>query len=525
MKLFSDISFHLWSENNKVFIQVTEPGLTIKNLDSVLAGIPRLQLTSFANLRSALHEASNQAIEIGVMKPLVQIAVDKDFMEATVRLHMTEDELKEMKSEELFISIVTQLDALGVKAGILYDILHGPLAVQTDIVIAQGIPPIHGLDAEVRLFSLSARTPVIREDGSANYYELNFIDLVHPGDWLGEKIPPTEGTEGRNLAGGILSARNGRDKALLYDKKSISLHEEEGKVVLRSRITGVVVKEGRQILVEEILRIHGDVGPKTGNINYEGSVEISGTVLDGYSVIATKDISILGEEGIGAVEQIISSEGDIFIKGGIFGKDRALIRAGGQIYVKHAKDCTLEVGGHAHIGLYAINCNIKAEFVHLDETRGKIIGGDIQAQVQLVTAYIGNESERPTKVVIKGFDRNSIMQQLDSLLLEYKEALADLDRVTREELYEEYIDMLVHSQKKEDIDYAIRYDLAAARVFRLEEQRKKLMIYMKAKGDGEISVLRKAYPRTQLKIKNWDKRIEQATTGSFYVQKNTLFHE
>ncbi|MDQ0883233.1 hypothetical protein [Peribacillus sp. V2I11] len=42
--------------------------------------------------------------------------------------------------------------------------------------------------------------------------------------------------------------------------------------------------------------------------------------MDHFSVTATKDISILSELDVSNVKEIKSKEGDVFIKGGIFGK-------------------------------------------------------------------------------------------------------------------------------------------------------------------------------------------------------------
>ncbi|MNU03125.1 hypothetical protein D3C72_2470440 [compost metagenome] len=59
----------------------------------------------------------------------------------------------------------------------------------------------------------------------------------------------------------------------------------------------------------------------------------------------------------------------------------------------------------------------------------------------------------------------------------------------------------------------------------LEEERLKLAAYMSTKGDGEVTVMLKAFPRTMLQIKEIGKQIERITAGSFYVEKNTFFHE
>jgi len=90
--------------------------------------------------------------------------------------------------------------------------------------------------------------------------------------------------------------------------------------------SGAVHYEGDRISVSNHLEIDGDVDFKTGNINFDGFVTIKGTVADGFSVVAVKDVEILGTIGIGSVKEVVSKEGSIYIKGGIAGKNKAVIR-------------------------------------------------------------------------------------------------------------------------------------------------------------------------------------------------------
>ena len=55
------------------------------------------------------------------------------------------------------------------------------------------------------------RRPVIREDGSADYYEMNFVTPVNEGDWLGEKVPAQEGIDGKDVLGNSFPAQRGDD--------------------------------------------------------------------------------------------------------------------------------------------------------------------------------------------------------------------------------------------------------------------------------------------------------------------------
>ena len=41
--------------------------------------------------------------------------------------------------------------------------------------------------------------PIIREDGVADYYDMNFIFEVEENEWLGEKTFPLDGINGKTI--------------------------------------------------------------------------------------------------------------------------------------------------------------------------------------------------------------------------------------------------------------------------------------------------------------------------------------
>lgn len=56
----------------------------------------------------------------------------------------------------------------------------------------------------------------------------------------------------------------------------------------------------------------------------------------------------------------------------------------------------------------------------------------------------------------------------------------------------------------------------------LEERRLELMKILESRGEGEIAIFKKAYPKTFIEIKKIQKVIEEATCGTFYSQNNKL---
>ena len=133
--------------------------------------------------------------------------------------------------------------------------------------------------------------------------------------------------------------------------------------------------------------------------------------MAGDSIIASGDISIESNEGVHSAELIKSTEGDVFIKGGIFGRGITKVEAHHNIFVKHANDCTLEAKASIHIGFYSLGATIFCDELILDKRKGKIIGGKVIAVNSITAAYTGNNSERKTELIVQGIDRKILTQK------------------------------------------------------------------------------------------------------------------
>ncbi len=191
------------------------------------------------------------------------------------------------------------------------------------IEIATGLLPVNGgEDAIVKMYEIKEAVPTLEITGDVDHYEMNVINHAKEGEWLGERIEPTQGKPGINIHGQEVAAKPGQQIQLKFDHNTVISVEDEvrGKTVLRALRNGAVVYQADVITILNSIDIDGDVSFATGNIDFDGFVEVSNTVEDNFSVLATENIQILGEMGIGSVDFIESKNGDVYIKGGIAGK-------------------------------------------------------------------------------------------------------------------------------------------------------------------------------------------------------------
>ena len=417
MNLYENEYFSLTSENNKTYILVKKIGFDIRSFHKVLEENNRINVSNFLSLKRALDEVSEKGVEIGTLKPEVEIFISKDDMECEILVNLSQDYI-DNNIEEVRNKIIEVLKAANIKKGIEKKALMGKIISSKNILMAKGLPVVEGEDARVEYFARSDKKIRIMGDDKADYYNLNLIDSVSKGDWLGEKSPAKVGKEGFTIKGDILLAVSGRDEPLLYDEKSIRESEEDGKIVLRALIDGAVSFENNKICVQGHLIID-DVDFSTGNIDFDGHVTINGTVKDGFSVSAMYDISVLGEIGMGSAEKIISKRGNVFIKGGVNGKGITEINADRNVYIKYANEATITAGGEINIGYYAIGCDLYGDKVLINGINGRLISGSVYVKSQVIAGVIGNVTERETNINVHGFNRIELRSEYEDILLKY----------------------------------------------------------------------------------------------------------
>jgi len=442
---------------------------------------------------------------------------------AVIIYNLPPEDLDMKNRARLIDESLSALNEKGVVYGIKMELFDSEIINGMPYVIAEGVPPVHGSDSVIRMYELKESSPEIREDGKANYYELKLINIVKAGDWLGERIEATEGTPGISVKGEQIKPIPGRTYPLEYDRNTVEEVFEGTKTTLYAKINGAVNYDNGKLSVSNHLQIEGDVDLSTGNIKFDGYLTIRGTVCDGFSVEATKDIEINGELGLGNVKEIISTNGSIYIKGGIASKGRAQIRAAKNVYTKFVDNADIISGGTVHIGYYCLNSTITAKEVILDSASGKIIGGHVKAEVRVSSPIIGCEIEKKTLIEVTGFNRKLFMEQLSS-------SLHNLSELKKEQQSLKELLLNLDGPGQSDPSYRRRYNEAQERlsiirdnIKKLEEERKNIMSYLKARGEGEISASRKIYPNSTLIIKQNRVDIQYQTLSTvYYVQDGVL---
>jgi len=265
-------------------------------------------------------------------------------------------------------------------------------------IIARGKEPIIGAEAQIVLeVDTDINTePLIMDDGSVDFRQVNMLKTVEKDQLLAVKIPAQKGEDGIDVRGNPIDS-TGPDKPLPAGKNT---YISEDGLSLYASLSGRILREKEKFQVENILAIEGDIDFSTGNIEFNGDVAISGDVLTGFRVKSDGDIRIKGTvEGA----EIISTKGSIHIKRGIVGQEKARILAKEDIYADFINEATIEAGNDVEVGEYIINSTISAERdVRATNGRGMIIGGKIYAGQSIAAKVIGSQNNVRTEVRIGG---------------------------------------------------------------------------------------------------------------------------
>ncbi|MDF1616500.1 DUF342 domain-containing protein [Petrocella sp. FN5] len=500
--IFEDDFIQLEEEDKKVWMRQKKIGMTIMTFNNdVATTLPRLRITKFSALSAALRDSLAGRIEVGEWLPLVDIRIAGDGLFAEGIILMTPLEYETYDKEQLKGQVLMACKEANIIYGLNMALDYKNIVPLEKIKIAEGRQPINGEDAKIRMYTIGEVVPKIVETGGVDHYELSVINRVNEGDWLGERLEPTLGIPGMTVTGQEIPPVAGHQEALVFDTNSVIsvLNEEEDITTLYAKRTGAVVYTDNMISVQNAIRIEGDVGFATGNVDFEGFVEVVQTVDDNFTVIANENIQILGKMGIGAVSMIESRMGDIYVKGGIAGKHKAIIKAKKNIYTKFASDCTIICEGTVHIGFYAMNCEITAKEIILESPSSKIIGGQIRASVKVEASEIGGRAGIHTKIMVSGFDREKITEDYNMLSTAVDLTKEKLDKYRK--AYEAFGKREINQKDYHDYEEARhKYITYKKRLENLYETQKNYISYLHTKGLGEVVAKKCIYPNVLIKL-------------------------
>lgn len=295
-----------------------------------------------------------------------------------------------------------------------------------ETIVASADPPVNGSDGEIcEMIAIDPDArPVLLDDGSVDYRNLENIRKVGPGDVVCVRIPPTEGLAGTSVFGKPLPPQAGRDIRLPAGNNMVV---NPDNTQMTAHCSGYLYRRSGLIHVGNIYVVRGDVCFKSGNVDYCGDVLVQGNVLSDFRVAADGDITIEG-----AVEgaEIISRTGSVMIRDAVFGKGKAVIQAAQNIMVGVVQDCTLRAGGELKVRRYMRGSRAEVKSLNAAYPDCEVSGCQIYFEDFVRCTQLGAKSANPNQLVLVEHEREKYMsqaQELEAIVAKLRIASQDCD--------------------------------------------------------------------------------------------------
>jgi uncharacterized protein len=334
----------------------------------------------------------NQSLSIKEIEKQCEVTVAEDKMAAFLVLKKT---FSGCTSED----IRPLLDAHNISFGVLDDAAIGDYLSadphpDEPLEVAKGTPPGSGIDGTLTYhFSTNQKIGSIGAQGKIDFKEKGEVPFVHKGDLLLEKIPPKNGEPGTNVHGEPVPGDKPADVKIRVGSGT-ELSEDKLKAYAKADGQPKLSFGGRLSVMSD-LDISGDVDLKTGHVDFEGNVKVTGTVQNGFRIKSTN----LSAKEIMAAEVIAS--GDVTTTGGIIG---ATIHAQGNIKAKYIKNANITTYGDILVEKEITDATLSASGTCIVK-RGKILATKISAKKGIEAVDIGTDVSSPCRLNI-GMDEH-----------------------------------------------------------------------------------------------------------------------
>ncbi len=329
----------------------------------------------------------------------IHVFVSQDEMEACVELKKDKD------IEVTEADILNRLKVRGITHGILEEEIKEMVAKKKygkTIVVAKGTPAEHGEEGYYEFFFDVApdRSPKLMKDGSADFTQIHWCELVKEGQKIAFYHEPGEGKDGRTVTNREIKAKRGKEKTMLSGKGFKLLPDNKTYV---SAMDGKIELIGDHKIEISRVCILEDVNMTTGHIQFDGTVVVLGNVERGASIYATEDIVVHGY-----VEAAnLRADGNICLHQGVNGGGYGRVEAKGSITGQFFESVSVMAQGEIH-GHSCLNCEINCDsIVTIHGKKGLLAGGYTRAAQGIVAHTVGNKAGLMT-ILNAGIDQKSM---------------------------------------------------------------------------------------------------------------------
>ncbi len=377
----------------------TEGGEEIR-LYELVGYLDKEQISYDLNSLKRTLEANREAVcflerkDCPAIEERYQVDIAEDSMSATVRFFPPSETGNRISFDECIRDLRFHNVTFGIQMDVLQDHFQSDGIYCTDLVVARGREVRHGVDARIEYFfnvDVHAQ-PTMREDGTVDYFNLNVINHCKKGQELARIIPADLGDAGVDVRGGRIKPRDVKKCALKFGN-NIELSED--KMSISSKVDGHVTLVDDKVFVSDVFEVE-NVDIATGNVEFEGSVQVNGNVASNFVVKANGNVII---NGVVEGAHIIAG-GNIIIARGMNGMAKGTLTAGGNIVAKFIENAKAQADGYINAGSILHSDAAAGTEIVVNGKRGFITGGHVQANKKIEVKTLGAVMGAPTVVEV-----------------------------------------------------------------------------------------------------------------------------
>ncbi|MCK5162109.1 MAG: DUF342 domain-containing protein [Desulfobacula sp.] len=465
--------------------------------------------------KSAIDQSSQFSSEFGAF---VDLQISEDRVQVWIRVPKTVQGTTDVEPVKKLIK------KRGIKYGIADDMeIRKFLKNCTDphekFIVARGIAPSVGKPAQIIYhFNIESDSAgIINEDGSIDFKARGDSPFVKKGQVLAEKKPMEQPKSGIDIFGETLLVGD-VDDVPLEGGEGVELSEDE--LTLTATITGQPSIDIKGVIsVLESFTIKGDVDFKTGNINFNGNVIVTGTVKEGF-LVECEDLTANEING-----GIIRIKGDLKISNGIV---NANIQTQGSVQAKFLNKTKLYGYGDMMVTREIMESHI-AISGGLNNEAGRITACTIAARKGMSVKQIGTEKSEYSTVKAGADDHIRWIAEKYDTKIEKKQKELDLTIAGKMEYDEAYnalhVDIANQTFAQEKITKKIDY--LENKIGELKEKEEKAKIVKELKeleatvqqADKRIKAIFEEQDVVQQKSNENEKKIEELNEKIQSIQK------
>lgn len=509
--------FDLSVVDRRIFLVVSPPAAGAKPVakDEVLIACRTRGFTGIDSVavEDAVAAADGRGRCIGEHEPrpaTVEVRLRDDDMKAYAYLEAPDPGGRALTLEDLKATLRAESVVFGVLEEALARIAANP-EYGAEILVAEGRPVVDGEDGWVDYqFELERHIHLKHDETSdrVDFKELNLIENVVEGQLLAVKKLPQPGVAGITVKNEYVAPRPGREVHLLVGK-NVTLSPDGTEA--HAAANGMPVLLANKVTVSQVYVVKGSVGPATGNINFLGTVQITDSVEDGFSVKATDGIAV--GKTVGKAE--LESGGDITVRGGII---EGKCVANGTIRAKFVQESTIEAKGDVLVAEAILHSQVQCGgrvIVGLGGRKGTIAGGQIRAWKLVACRVLGSPMSTKTTVDV-GINPKllSRMEELQVAILKDRTNFENLKKgMVALEALRERLGQLPPEKEKIRDTLVLAQNSLRTKLQEMAGELKELQTQAAVKVHGKVSVSEDAHPGTKITI----------GTSVFYVNKVEKF--